>query len=225
MVDSTRRKTMTTTLQPGTIRTRVNDVRSVLRASVRDRLITADPSDGVVFPRLRRAEHAMQFPSLEAVGAIFGDCPPEFAAFVALCAFAGLRLGEAAAGMPPHQNTIGTRWRCTVAAAGLVPIRLHDLRHFYASGLIAEGCDVVTAPGARARESDTTLAMYSHLWLSAEDRTRTAASALMWASPNAPADVCGLAVRRRADSRVIPRKLRPHQTLKRNSTTSPSCIT
>jgi integrase len=252
-------KTMSTTLQPGTIRTRVNNVRSVLRAAVRDRLITTDPSDGVVLPRLRRAEHAMQIPSLEDVGAILRACPPEFAPFVALCAFAGLRLGEAAAvqvsdidflrrrlhvqrqvqrsggehvaitppkhgservvflpdellqllaahvergtfgaegwlftggsGMPPHQNTIGTRWRRTLHAAGLDPIRLHDLRHFYASGLIAEGCDVVTVQRALGHaKATTTLATYSHLWPNAEDRTRTAASALMRASLAAPAD-------------------------------------
>jgi hypothetical protein len=38
-------------LSPGTIKTRFNNVRSVLRAAVRDRLIVADPSDGVTLPR------------------------------------------------------------------------------------------------------------------------------------------------------------------------------
>lgn len=49
---------------------------------------------------------------------------------------------------PPHQNTIGHRWRQTLLRAGLEPIKLHDLRHFYASGLIAGGCDVVTVQRA-----------------------------------------------------------------------------
>jgi hypothetical protein len=44
---------------------------------------------------------------------------------------------------------------------------MHDLRHFYASGLIAAGCDVVT------------LNTYSHLWPTAEDRTRASAADLM----------------------------------------------
>jgi len=44
---------------------------------------------------------------------------------------------------PPHQNTVGHQWRQTLERAGLDSIRLHDLRHFYASGLIADGCDVV----------------------------------------------------------------------------------
>jgi integrase len=37
-------------------------------------------------------------------------------------------------GEPPHQNTVGYWWRKTIAAAGLPHFRLHDLRHFYASG-------------------------------------------------------------------------------------------
>ncbi len=43
-------------------------------------------------------------------------------------------------GEPPHQNTVGDRWRTTLALAGLTGVKLHDLRHFYASGLIASGC-------------------------------------------------------------------------------------
>ncbi|MGH2368782.1 MAG: tyrosine-type recombinase/integrase [Chloroflexota bacterium] len=45
---------------------------------------------------------------------------------------------------PPHQNTVGYWWRKTLRGAGLSGIKLHDLRHFHASGLIAAGCDVVT---------------------------------------------------------------------------------
>ncbi len=59
-------------------------------------------------------------------------------------------------------------------------IRLHDLRHFYASGLIAAGCDVVTVQRALGHASaTTTLRTYAHLWPTAEDRTRAAAADLM----------------------------------------------
>ena len=51
---------------------------------------------------------------------------------------------------PPHQNTVGHRWRNTLKSAGLTGVRLHDLRHYYASGLIAAGCDVVTVQRALA---------------------------------------------------------------------------
>ncbi len=51
---------------------------------------------------------------------------------------------------------------------------LHDLRHFYASGLIAAGCDVVTVQHALGHSSPSiTLNIYSHLWPKAEDRTRS----------------------------------------------------
>ena len=80
---------------------------------------------------------------------------------------------------PPHQNTIGYWWRKTLGAAGQEGIRLHDLRHFYASGLIAAGCDVVTVQRALGHaKASTTLETYSHLWPSAEDKTRSAASVL-----------------------------------------------
>lgn len=81
---------------------------------------------------------------------------------------------------PPHQNTVGYWWRKTMRDAGLTGFVLHDLRHFYASGLIAAGCDVVTVHRALGHKKATvTLDTYSHIWPTAEDRTRTAAQGLM----------------------------------------------
>ena len=88
----------------------------------------------------------------------------------------GVWLFQGAADTPPHQNTVGYWWRKALSSAGLSGIRLHDLRHFYASGLIAAGCDVVTVQRALGHsKATTTLNTYSHLWPSAEDRTRGAA--------------------------------------------------
>ena len=243
-------------LAPGTIKTRFNNVRAVLRAAVRDRMIPSDPAIGVDLPRTRRAESSMQLPTVEQVGALLGSADDNFKAFIGLCAFAGLRLGEAAAlqvgdidflrtkslrvtrqvqravagqvdirspkygsertvyvpddllallaqhiatyrpgtdpsrwmfegnyGDPPHQNTVGYWWRRAKAAAGVDGVRLHDLRHFYASGLIADGCDVVTVQRALGHsKASITLDTYSHLWPTAEDRTRQAAASLMTAA-------------------------------------------
>ncbi len=239
-------------LAPGTIRTRVNNVRGVLRAAVRDRAIPSDPSDGITLPRVRRPEAAMVLPAPAQVRALLDAAPGEWGAFVALCAFAGLRLGEAAAlqvgdidflrrtlkvarqvqrgtggaveirppkygseravyladglveilsahvaahcpgadpgrwlfgfgaDVPPHQNTVGFWWRKARAAAGCGPVKLHDLRHYFASGLIAAGCDVVTVQRALGHASATvTLSTYAHLWPTAEDRTRAAAAAML----------------------------------------------
>jgi integrase len=234
-------------LAPGTIRTRFNNVRAALRGAVSDRVIAADPSAGVKLPRGRRADVAMELPTPVQVRALLDAADRTFRTFVALCAFAGLRLGEAAAlqvgdldlpgrrlvvrrqvqrksggevdlrppkygsertvyladalgdllaahverlperwlfrgenGNPPHQNTVGYWWRKTRRDAGLPAVKLHDLRHFYASGLIAAGCDVVTVQRALGHSSATvTLNTYAHLWPTAEDRTRSAACAML----------------------------------------------
>ncbi|WP_241005186.1 site-specific integrase [Nocardioides sp. zg-1228] len=88
---------------------------------------------------------------------------------------------------PPHQNTVGYWWRKTLRDAGLSGIKLHDLRHFYASGLIAAGCDVVTVQRSLGHaKATTTLNTYAHLWPTAEDRTRKAAESIMSASLGDP---------------------------------------
>lgn len=241
-------------LAPGTIKTRYVNVRSVFRAACKDRVIGSDPTEGVRLPRGRRAEAAMSIPTPEEVGQLLLVADDRFQAFIALCAFAGLRLGEAAgvqvgdinflrkslavrrqvqrvnggtvdvrapkygservvylaeslidllsqhiaangangphqwlfAGEgddPLHQNTVGHRWRRVLGDAGLSGIKLHDLRHFYASGLIAAGCDVVTVQRSLGHsKATTTLNTYAHLWPTAEDRTRKAAESIMAAS-------------------------------------------
>ena len=238
-------------LAPGTIKTRYVNVRSVFRAAVKDRVIGSDPTDGVRLPRGRRADAAMSIPTPEEVGQLVAVADDAFQPFVALCAFAGLRLGEAAGvqlgdidflrktlkvtrqvqringgavtirppkygservvyiadslidilaehvrthgttgderwlfagegGDPPHQNTVGYWWRLTLRDAELSGIKLHDLRHFYASGLIASGCDVVTVQRSLGHaKATTTLNTYAHLWPTAEDRTRAAAESIM----------------------------------------------
>lgn len=241
-------KTRKRPLAPGTIKTRFVNVRTVFRAAVRDGMIAVDPTLAVRLPRQRKREASMEIPPPEVVRSILETADPRFRAFVALCAFAGLRLGEAAAmkvgdvdflrrqvhvrrqvqrlgaheieirlpkynsertvavpdavleilaehirlgltsewlfagveGVPPHQNTVGYRWRTTMKRAGVEKVRLHDLRHFFASGLIASGCDVVAVQRALGHaKSTTTLTTYAHLWPSAEDRVRVASAALV----------------------------------------------
>jgi integrase len=238
-------------LAPGTITTRLNNVRGVFRAAVTDRVIATDPTDGVTLPRRRRAEAAMVLPTPDQVRGVLAVEDTGHRARFALCAFAGLRLGEAAAlqvgdvdflgrtihvvrqvqretrggveiklpkygserrvyaadglltilsahiaaarlsgdpgawlfsggdGQPVHQNTVGHWWR--MARRETAPgVRLHDLRHYFASGLIAAGCDVVTVQRALGHSSaSVTLSTYAHLWPDAEDRTRKAAQAMI----------------------------------------------
>lgn len=238
-------------LKPGTIRTRTNNVRAVLRGAVRDRVIALDPSQGLALPRVGKPEHWITVASPRQVRAILDAADDRFPVLFALGAFAGLRLGEAAGvqvgdidflhrslrvrrqvqragrgavevrppkyrservvylpdellaqlalhiqrrgsdepdawlfapagGDPPHQNTVGHQWRVACRRAGVGGVTLHDLRHFYASALIAAGCDVVTVQRALGHaRATTTLDTYAHLWSTAEDRTRHAAAELM----------------------------------------------
>ena len=82
-------------LANSTRRTRYNFVRMAFLAAIKARVIRLDPTAGITPPRVPKAETKMSIPTSEQVGralAVAGD----FRAFVAVCAFAGLRLGEAA---------------------------------------------------------------------------------------------------------------------------------
>jgi integrase len=195
-----------------TIRTRFANIRNVIRAAVRDRVMPRDVTDRVRLPRQRKAAAAMTIPTAEEVGATVNAADEGFAAFIAVCAFAGLRRGEASAlrisdvdfmhreihvrrqvqwtddgrmelyppkygsertvyipdqlvailaehvrcyrpgddpdrwlfpgarntQLPAHAATVGRCWRTARTRVG-TDYRLHDLRHFYASGLIRAG--------------------------------------------------------------------------------------
>jgi integrase len=87
---------------------------------------------------------------------------------------------------PLNRSTFNLYWREARDAIGAQDLRFHCLRHFYASGLIAAGCDVVTVQRAMGhRDAATTLRVYAHLWPTAEDKTRGAAAELMSATGSA----------------------------------------
>jgi integrase len=242
-------------LAASTRRTRYNYVRMAFLAAVKARVIRQDPTAGISPPRVAKSEGRIKIPTPEQVSAALQEAPDGFHAFVAVCAFAGLRLGEAAGlqlpdvdflrrtlsiqrqiqgqvnaktiEVPPkyesartvylpndlvgvlaahlekcppigdeqwlfslngyvyNRNSAGNQWRSLRAKIGMDAFTLHDLRHFFASGLIADGCDVVTVQHALGHSSASiTLNVYSHLWPKAEDRTRAAAANLMAAAAN-----------------------------------------
>jgi len=87
---------------------------------------------------------------------------------------------------PLHQNSVGYLWRKARNAAG-VDYVLHQLRHFYASGLINANCDVATVQRALGHSS-VTPNTYSHLWPNTNDRTRNAVGGLFRAAMFLTAD-------------------------------------
>jgi integrase len=65
---------------------------------------------------------------------------------------------------PPLKQTVNRWWHNTLKAGGVSDVRLQDLRHFYASGLIANGCDVVTVQRVLGHaNATTTVAADPHL--------------------------------------------------------------
>jgi integrase len=77
-------------------------------------------------------------------------------------------------GKPVQRNSFGHCWREAVSAAGLAPgTRFHDLRHFYASTLIAAG---LHPKAIQARLGHATIAetmdTYGHLFPDADDLGR-----------------------------------------------------
>jgi len=67
--------------------------------------------------------------------------------------------------------------------------RFHDLRHYFASLLIADGLDVKTVQ-ARLRHASakTTLDVYGHLWPDKDEATRATVAAAIRARSESPAE-------------------------------------
>ncbi len=79
-------------------------------------------------------------------------------------------------GAPIPQNRFSQTWARAVRRVGLPPgTRFHDLRHTYASALIASGCSVKVVQAHLGHKSAAmTLDIYSHLWPQDDDRARAA---------------------------------------------------
>jgi integrase len=99
-------------------------------------------------------------------------------------------------GEPLHYRRWKTEWNCARRALqaeegeaaereGRKPVELphmvtHDLRHFYASALIAGGARVKQVQLVLGHASAViTLRIYAHLWPGEEDRTRTVMDAVL----------------------------------------------
>jgi integrase len=78
-------------------------------------------------------------------------------------------------GNPPWRSTVNEMWHRAGTQAGLPSwATFHDLRHFYASLLIAKGCSVKAVQSGLGHQSAMeTLDTYGHLWPDS-DETRVA---------------------------------------------------
>ncbi|GAC1444900.1 MAG: hypothetical protein NVSMB55_22870 [Mycobacteriales bacterium] len=128
-------------------------------------------------------------------------------------------------GKPDRHDYYGTTiFKEAMKEAGLPPgTTSHDLRHHYATVLLARGESVVAASERLGHEkASLVLSTYGHLMPDSEDRTRKAVDDA-WGEPDdglqrpRPEPTGG-------NRRSEPSSESPY-TLKRNSTTSPSCMT
>ena len=88
-------------------------------------------------------------------------------------------------GTPVKRNSFAKTWRRAVGEAGATGLRLHDLRHVYASALIQAGESVKTVQRRLGHSSAAmTLDVYSHLWPDSDERSRAAIDSYL----GAPAD-------------------------------------
>lgn len=83
-------------LSPSSIRLNMRFAKMVFKAAIHDRLIVHDPTGGVKLPRQQRTEGVV-IPTVEEVGELVNTAEHPMKLLVALCAFAGLRRGEAVA--------------------------------------------------------------------------------------------------------------------------------
>jgi integrase len=79
-------------------------------------------------------------------------------------------------GNPLWRNTVNEMWHRAGKQSGLPSwATFHDLRHFYASLLIAKGCSVKVVQSRLGYQSAMeTLDTYGHLWPDSDDETRVA---------------------------------------------------
>ena len=83
-------------------------------------------------------------------------------------------------GRPLRRNTFNTAWHRAAEAKALPEwATFHDLRHFYASLLIARGCSVKAVQRRLGHNSAMeTLDTYAHLWPDSDNETREAVDAV-----------------------------------------------
>lgn len=83
-------------LAASTQKMRLNYVKMTFAAAVRAKRIAVDPSADVKVktPKKRADADELEIPTPEQVAAVLGQADPMFRGFIAVCAFAGLRLGR-----------------------------------------------------------------------------------------------------------------------------------
>ncbi len=105
----------------------------------------------------------------------------ELARHLALFGKGGL-IFQAPDGRPVTRNSFERTWRNAAVSVGAPGLRLHDMRHAYASALIVAGESVKVVQQRMGHASAmVTLDVYGHLWPDSDEKTRSAVDAFLGA--------------------------------------------
>jgi integrase len=70
---------------------------------------------------------------------------------------------------------VACTWKAAAARAGVPGLRLHDMRHYYATSLIRQGLDIVAVSALLGHSRPSITAdIYAHVRADGEDRARAA---------------------------------------------------
>ncbi|MDP9318618.1 MAG: tyrosine-type recombinase/integrase, partial [Actinomycetota bacterium] len=169
-------------LSPATIRTGYSVLRSLMRAAVLDRVIASSRCVRVE----RQLNEQGQLGQLKTARSQRTVSLPSVVAdrLAAHLSASGRRSGLIlvdSSGVPVKRNTFTKTWRAAVRRAGLGDsLKLHSMRHAYASALIVAGESVEVVQARMGHASAmVTLDVCGHLWPDSGDKTRAAIEAFL----------------------------------------------
>ncbi|WP_439593844.1 tyrosine-type recombinase/integrase [Microbacterium sp.] len=151
---------------------------------------------GVVTPRVQYSEGTFEGPLKTPISATPIPVPPDLTLSLQAVPreYGTVHLVVSMWGQPITPARLDVHFKRAVRQVPSLPdaFRLHDLRHYFASMLIASGLDIKTVQ-ARVRHASakTTLDVYGHLWPDRDDSTRAALAAAMRRPEPAPALAVG----------------------------------
>jgi integrase len=144
------------------------------------RVADVDFMRGVIHPHVQYPADRLKTDTSKTPVPIPTSLAAELSAHVARWRAATLLTNDSGEQLPPY--ALERRMRTARQKVQGLPggFRYHDLRHYFASLLIASGADVkVVQARLRHASAKTTLDTYAHLWPDSDDRTRAAVHAVL----------------------------------------------
>lgn len=164
-------------LRPGELRGLTVDRVDFLRRTIRVDRQLGEPNSAALFAPLKTADSARTVPVTALVTDTLGAHLARYGASPDGLVF------TSRAGGPLRRNRLADIIAKARADAELHDVTAHDLRHFYASMLIAGGQSVKVVQKRLGHSSAVeTLDTYGHLWPDSEEDTRTAVDAVLTTS-------------------------------------------